>query len=122
MLKGKPTNSQAVSPESTMSNRSIKPIIPDLVGIGRISGLALVAACLFAASSLYAADGHGAAGADPTAAEAIDDEEPGVFDDGSGALHDRYHHLDLKNIKPLSLKEEESLLGNWGDTEAEYGD
>ena len=59
-----------------------------------------------------------------SATESIDEEaEPeDAQEDGSKALQDRYMHLDLKNIKPLSPEEEETLLGNWGDSEAEDGD
>ena len=59
------------------------------------------------------------------AIESMDDEaelDGAREDDGSKALQDRYMHLDLKNIQPLSLEEEEALLGNWGDSEAEDGD
>jgi len=52
----------------------------------------------------------------------IDDEDPDTDDDGSGALRDTYKVYNLEEIEPISAKEEEALLGNWGDTDAEDGD
>jgi len=52
----------------------------------------------------------------------IDDEDPDTADDGSRALRDTFKDYDLEEIEPISAKEEEALLGNWGDTDAEDGD
>ena len=52
----------------------------------------------------------------------IDDEDPDAADDGSRALRDSLKAYNLDEIKPISAKEEEALLGNWGDTDAEDGD
>ena len=51
-----------------------------------------------------------------------EEDETTDHDDGSGTLTDRYMHLDLRDMKPLSREEEEALLGNWGDSDAEDGD
>lgn len=52
----------------------------------------------------------------------IDDEDPDNADDGSRALRDSLKAYNLEEIEPISAKEEEALLGNWGDTDAEDGD
>lgn len=52
----------------------------------------------------------------------IEDEDPDTADDGSRTLPDTYKLYDLQDIAPISAKEEEALLGNWGDSDAEDGD
>ena len=54
--------------------------------------------------------------------EAADEEDDTTDDDGSNSLTDRYMHLEIPDIEPLSREEEETLLGNWGDSDAEDGD
>ena len=53
---------------------------------------------------------------------AIEDEDPESADDGSSALRDMFKSYDLKDVEPISAKEEAALLGNWGDSDAEDGD
>ena len=52
----------------------------------------------------------------------IEDEDPDTADDGSSALTDIFRLYDLKDVEPIGAKEEEALLGNWGDSGAEDGD
>jgi hypothetical protein len=33
-----------------------------------------------------------------------------------------FKSYDLKDVEPISAKEEAALLGNWGDSDAEDGD
>ncbi len=51
-----------------------------------------------------------------------EDEDLDTADDGSSALPDFYKLYDLEDVKPISAEEEEALLGNWGDSDAEDGD
>ena len=52
----------------------------------------------------------------------MEDEESGAGDDGSSALRDLFKSYNLGDVEPIGAKEEEALLGNWGDTDAEDGD
>ena len=90
-----------------------------------VSGLTITATvCLLSVSAVSHANEQMKEQAASRITENINEEAESddQQDDGSSALQDRYMHLDLKNIKPLSLEEEEALLGNWGDSEAEDGD
>ena len=52
----------------------------------------------------------------------IEDELADDDDDGSKALPDVFEALNPEDVVEITLEEEEALLGNWGDTEAEGGD
>lgn len=56
------------------------------------------------------------------ASPGIEDDSVEDEDDGSSALPDLFKTLNPKDVKEITLEEEQSLLGNWGDTEAEDGD
>ena len=49
-------------------------------------------------------------------------EDDDYEDDGSAALGDLFQRLHALGVQPISLEEEQALLGNWGDTDAEDGD
>ena len=52
----------------------------------------------------------------------IDDESAEDDDDGSSALPHVFRTLNPEDVREITLEEEQALLGNWGDTEAEDGD
>lgn len=86
-----------------------------------------LATCLLVAAAVAPfasyADGLTADAAPVTADELdIDDEDPDSADDGSSVLPDTFRLYDLRDVEPISAKEEEALLGNWGDSGAEDGD
>jgi len=90
----------------------------------RAAGLMLIAACLLTIVLNPAHADEINTGSAPVAEDKlpIDDEESDNADDGSHALRDTFKVYDLQEIEPISAKEEEALLGNWGDTDAEDGD
>ncbi len=49
-------------------------------------------------------------------------EDDDYEDDGSAALGDLFERLQALGVQPISLQEEQALLGNWGDADAEDGD
>ena len=52
----------------------------------------------------------------------IEDESVEDDDDGSKALPEVFKALNPEDVVEITLEEEQALLGNWGDTEAEDGD
>ena len=56
----------------------------------------------------------------PDIDEAAEDDE--YEEDGSAALGDLFQRLQALGVQPISLEEEQALLGNWGDTDAENED
>nr|MDJ0739687.1 hypothetical protein [Gammaproteobacteria bacterium] len=67
------------------------------------------------AESAAAADATPAATPDPTAdSDEIEDSE-----DGSAALGDTSRQIGTKVLLPVTVDEEQSLLGDWGDSENE---
>ena len=52
----------------------------------------------------------------------IEDESFEDDDDGSRALPEVFKALNPEDVVEITLEEEQALLGNWGDTEAEEGD
>ena len=40
-------------------------------------------------------------------------------DDGSQSLNNEPHPIDVEQLKPVSPAEEQTLLGDWGDSENE---
>ena len=52
----------------------------------------------------------------------IEDDSVQDGDDGSSALPDRFKTLNPEDVQEITLEEEQTLLGNWGDTEVEDGD
>lgn len=76
----------------------------------------LMASCAFTPASLADAT-HGR----PAAAErgGDDAEETYAADDGSRALEGPIDAIDIDKLEPITLDEEQTLLGDWGDTENE---
>ena len=52
----------------------------------------------------------------------IEDESFDDGDDGSSALPHVFKTLNPEDVQEITLEEEQALLGNWGDTEAEDSD
>jgi hypothetical protein len=91
----------------------------------RAAGIMIIAACLLTLTLNPACADATTTGFASVAEDKlpIDDEESDVAeDDGSRALRDKFKVYNLDEIEPISAKEEEALLGNWGDTDAEDGD
>ena len=90
----------------------------------RAAGIMMIAACLLTIALNPAYADEITTGSTSVAEDKlpIDDEESDVADDGSRALRDTFKVYNLDEIEPISAKEEEALLGNWGDTDAEDGD
>ena len=61
---------------------------------------------------------------EPTALASPDIEDDSVEDrdDGSSALPHVFKTLNPEDVQEITLEEEQALLGNWGDTEAEDSD
>jgi hypothetical protein len=90
----------------------------------RAAGFMVIAACLLmiAPTPAYTDDITSSSTSVAADKPLIDDEDPDSADDGSRALRDAFKVYNLDEIEPISAKEEEALLGNWGDTDAEDGD
>jgi len=103
---------------------SAPPPVSDFGRSVRITGFMVIAACLLMIAPAPAYTNEITAVPTSVAAEqrSIDDEDPDIADDGSRALRDSLRAYNLEEIEPISAKEEEALLGNWGDTDAEDGD
>jgi len=84
----------------------------------------VIAACLLMIAPTPAHTDDIASGSASVAVDKplIDDEDPDSADDGSRTLRDTFKAYNLQEIEPISAKEEEALLGDWGDTDAEDGD
>jgi len=90
----------------------------------RAAGVMIIAACLLTIALNPTCADETTTGSASVAEDKlpIEGEESDVADDGSRALRDKFKVYNLDEIEPISAKEEEALLGNWGDTDAEDGD
>ena len=85
--------------------------------------LSLSLCAVLAAQSL---DAHAAEGPhnEPAAVTGPDLEDDAVEDgdDGSSALPAIFKVVDPEDVEEITLEEEQALLGDWGDSDAEDGD
>ena len=86
-----------------------------LFGLSRCVGLAVQPLDAHAAESPH---NEPAAIAGPD----VDDDTAEDGDDGSRALPDVFKRVNPQDVEEITLEEEQALLGNWGDSDAEDGD
>ena len=108
------------------------PVPPEAKFVSRFTPFTAPAVTLIFCLSLsmsLAGEPAGAYGAevlqDNQAAPASPDFEDDSLeddDDGSSALPKFFKALNPEEVQEITLEEEQALLGNWGDTEAEDGD
>ncbi len=89
--------------------------------LGRHVAACLLACALLAATPVYAEPPAAPAAATTVASheELVNNDELDDESDGSDRLDERGIRLGERPLQPISADEEQSLLGDWGDSENE---